>query len=278
MRINIAQLKLASSVTIGVICIIGLGGTVRAEPITGQIVEQTPGDSVTPSKWPEVVASPASASSDIADEKNKATVSKPAQEPLVMDRQSIPPPAGGNEMLLNHSGRPIIESPGSLAGDASVNEGGLLSRELKENVRPLYEDLAGSAVVETLRDLKSDLGLNGSPSFKDPASSDYSKNVGNSDTTESAPWEKSGNRYGPDNRPRTAAQIEKDKLATAVMIDEFVETVKPWLYGLAGLYILGYMVKLGLDYFRWKTTRSHKPLRGRRRHRRSQGPTDSRST
>lgn len=282
MRINIAQLKLESAVTIGVICLIGLPSPVRAEPISGPIVEQTPGDSVAARKWPEVLASPASASSDVADEKNKATVATPAPEPLVMDRQSMPPSSGGNEKLLNHSGRQIIESSGVSAVDSSANEGGSLNRELKEAVRPLYEDLAGSAVVETLRDLKSELGLNGRPSFNDPASSGYSKNGGNSDTTDtpdSAPWEKSGNRYGPGTRARTAAQIEQDKLANVVMLDELIETVKPWLFGLSGLYILGYMFKLGLDYVSWKTARTRKraSMGRRRRHRRPQGPTDSRS-
>ena len=278
MRISIPQGQLATSVTIGLICIIGLAATVRAEPISGPIIEQPPADSVNPSKGPEVVASPASAPSDVADEKNQAIVVKPAPEQIVRDRQSTLSPAGGNEKRLNHTGNQIIESSGSSAVDASVNEGGLLSREVKEAVRPLYEDLAGSAVVETLRDLKSDFGLAGSSSFKDPASSDYPKNGGNSESTEPAPWEKSGNRYGPDNQTRTAAQIEKDKLATAIMLDELIEAVKPWLYGLAGLYIFGYMFKLGLDYFRWKTTRSRKrATRGRRRHRRPQGPTDSRS-
>lgn len=277
MRINFTETKLVSSVTIGVICIIGFANFVRAEPLIGQIVVQTPDDSVTSSKLPEGIANPASASGDVDDDKNKATVVKPAQEPLIMDRRSMPSPAGENEKLPIYLGNRLVEAQGPSAIEANVIEGVGLSREFKEAVRPLYEDLAGSTIVETLRDLKSDVGLNGSLSFADPASSDYSKNRGNSDTTESAPWEKSG-RHDSDNRRRSAAEIEKDKLATAIMLDDFIETVKPWLYGLTTLYVLGYMVKLGRNYFAWKTARSRKrALRGRRRHQRPQGPTDSRS-
>ncbi|MBL8413047.1 MAG: hypothetical protein JNM42_01250 [Propionivibrio sp.] len=277
MRMSIAHLKLSSSVAIGVISILSLGVPVRAEPVSGLIVEQSPGESLTPSKLTEAGASPTSDSGDVADEKNKATGAKPAQEPLARDRQSIQPSAGRNERLLNQSGSQIIESSGSLAADARANEDGLLSREFKEAVRPLYEDLAGSAVVETLRGLKSDLGLNSSPSLNGTTSSDYSQNGSNSAPQDSEPWQGPGNRYGHHNRAQPAAQTEKEKLVAAVMLDELIEAVKPWLYGLAGLYIFGYMVKLGLDYFSWKTTRSRKrAARGKRRHRRPQRPTDNR--
>lgn len=269
MRINIAYLKLTSSVVIGVIFIFGMCAPVRAEPISGLIVEQTPGDTVTPSKWPDAVAGPATDSSDVAGEKNNAMAAQPLQEQLDRERQSIPPPTERNERLLNPLGSQLNESSGSPVVAASVNEGGLLSREIKEAVRPLYEDLAGSAIVETVRDLKSDLGLNGSPSFNNPTSSDHSQKGGNIDPTESEQWDRPGNRYDAHNRPRSAAQIEKDKLVTTVMLNEFIEAIKPWLYSLAGLYIIGYMLKLGLDYSRWKTTRSRKRVsRGRRRHRR----------
>ena len=125
--------------------------------------------------------------------------------------------------------------------------------------------------------LKSDLGLNGRLSFNDSTSSDYSQNGSHSAPQESEPWQGSGNRYGHNNRAQAAVQTEKEKLVAAVMFDELIEVVKPWLYSLAGLYIFGYMVKLGFDYFRWKTTRSRqRAARGRRRQRRPHGPTNNR--
>lgn len=278
MCITIAQLKLTSSMAVGVISILGLCGTVRAEPINGSIVEQTPGDLVAPSKWHEVLASPATPSSDVADEKNKATGAKSAQELFARDRQSIPPAAGRNERLLNPSGSQIIKSSGSLATDARTNQDGLLSQEFKEAAaHPLNEDLTSSAVVQTLHALKSDLGLNGNPSFSDPTTSDYSQNLGHSAPQDSEPWQGPGNRYGQNNRAQTAAQIEKENLVAEVMLDELIEVIKPWLYSLICLYIFGYMVKLWLNYSRWKTTRSRKRAStGRRRHRRPHGQTTNR--
>ena len=267
--------KLAASLAIGVIC---MGGPLRAEPISGLIVEQTPGDSATPGKLPEAAGRPAPHATDLEDATGNATVAKPAREQLGLDRQSLPPPTIRSKPPLTPSRSQTSKSTGSPDRAADADEDWPLNREIKEAVRPLYEDLKTSGVAEAVRGLKSDLDLNDSSSPNAGTSSDDGKISGSSAPREFASAESLGNRYAPPDRQRSTTQVEQDKLAAAALWREFLEEVKPWLFGLAGLYVLGYMFKLGLDYFRLAAARSVKRssrgTRSHRRHRRPQGTTD----
>ena len=276
MRVRIACLKQTTWLVIGVLCMLGTGGPVRAAPISGPIAEETPGDSVTAGKWPDAPGSPAPYSGEVADVQDNAPVAKPAQEQF--GRDGLPP--------SSRSKPPLIPSPGQTQAPTGSPQGAkdqdwTLDHEVKEAARPLYADLKASGVAEAVRSLKSDLGLSGGSLLNDPTSSDNAKDSGNGAPTESAAAERLGNSYGPQDRPRSATQTEQDKLVAAALWREFIEELKPWLFGLAGLFVLGYMAKLGLDYFRWaaarSTKRSARGTRRHRRHRRPPGTTDKSS-
>lgn len=264
MRANVAYLRRTVSVAIGVIFIIGIGGPVRAEPISNPIDEQTPGDSATSGTWPKTVGSPASNSSGVEGAKNTATVTKPAQEQPQGDPQSPSPPHKRPEQQLTRSGSQTNEAASSPEMTKGLYEDWTLDREFKEAIRPLYEDLKATGVVEAMRTLKTDLGLNSG----DQASSDYSRELA----------ERLDNRSANQSRTQPTVQTEHDRLATAALWKDLVDEIKPWLFGLAGLYILGYLLKLWRDYLRWKTTRSRKrsskSKRHHRHHRRPQGTPD----
>ncbi len=277
MHVRIACLKQTTWLAIGVICMLGTGSPVRAAPMS-VIVEQPPGDSVTPGKRPETVGSPATESIDVEDVKDNATVAKPVQEQFGRDRPLPPPPNSRSQQPLLPSRSQTSDPTGSPQGSTDTNENWTLGREFKEAVRPLYEDLKASGIAEAVRALKSDLGLNSGASLNDPTSSDNAKDLGNAAPTESASAERLGNRSPPQDRSRSATQVEQDKLAAAAALKELIEEVRPWLFGLAGLFVLGYMIKLGLTYYDWTATRSprHTPRgkRSHRRRRRPQGPID----
>ena len=276
MRVRIACLNQTTWLVLGVLCMLGIGGPVRAAPISGPIVEETPGNSVTTGKWPEAPGSPAPYSGDVADVQDNAPVAKPGQEQF--GRDGLPPP-----LPSSRSRPPLIPSPGQTQAPTGSPQGAIdqdwtLDHEVKEAVRPLYEDLKASGVAEAVRSLTSDLGLSGSSSLNDPTPSESAKDSGNGAPTESAVAERLGNNYAPQDRPRSATQTEQDKLAAAALWREFIEELKPWLFGLAGLFVLGYMAKLGLDFFLWaaarSTKRSSRGKRRRRHHRRPPGTTD----
>ena len=71
----------------------------------------------------------------------------------------------------------------------------------------------------------------------------------------------SGNRPVADARYQTADQAKGERLLAQAMMEQLIQDVKPWAFGLVGLYVLGYILKLALDYHHWKVTRGDKRLR-----------------
>ena len=130
-----------------------------------------------------------------------------------------------------------------------------LGREIrdsvKEAVRPLHQDLVNSEAAQTLRALQSELSLGKEQAFNDAehAPTSGSKNTGL--PSEAAAWEGQANR----EPPRTAAQVERDKVLASVMMDKLIDEVTPWAIGLVALYLLGYLVKFALAYGRHRSNR-----------------------
>lgn len=271
---NITCLKQAVSVAIGAICVIGMGSPVRAEPISDSIVEQAPGHSVKADAWPEALGSPPSSFGGAANEEDDTTGVKSAPGPLGRDSPSLPPTNRESKLPLTPSRSQTSEQTRPPRAAANVDADWLLDREIKEAVRPLYEDLKSSGVVEAMRDLKSDLGLDGRSSLGDPASSGDANARGNGSPAESVSTERLDSGLAPQDRPRSATQREQDKLVAAARWKELIEEIRPWLFGLAGLYVLGYITKLGLEYSRQAAIRSaRRASRGTRRHRRHRRPS-----
>lgn len=257
MNEDVADLKSSTLVAIVVICMIGIAVPAGAEPISAPIAEQAIGNSTGIGKGAETAENPATAFSDADDLKNNSTETKPGQAILLRDRQSPSSPSIRPERLVIAPGSLGNPPSGSQASPTTDDESWNLHRELKEAVRPLYEDLKAAGVVEAVRSLKADLGLGSSSPSDSRAGSGYPKNSADA---------------APQDRQRSAAQIERDRLIAAAMWDEFVAEVKPWLYGVTGLFVLGYMIKLGVDYLQWKAMRSIKRgSRGMRHHRHPKG-------
>jgi hypothetical protein len=76
------------------------------------------------------------------------------------------------------------------------------------------------------------------------------------------------------NRPRSSAQIADDEQNASMLMQQLIDEVKPWVFSLIALYVLGYAVKLALDYSQWKTARRRQRVAtGRRRKRHKRRPT-----
>jgi len=168
------------------------------------------------------------------------------KEHLAREEQSTPPP---NARGANPQAGQL--SKGQITGGRpeAVDTG--FSAIIKDFVRPIQEGVAQSSVMEAVRNFESDLGLSKRPDSADPASRGYSTGAPNT----GAP-------------AKTAEQIRRDEIAASMMLEEFINEVKPWAFGLAGLLVLGYLVKLWLTYLRVKAARPGKRRRSvRRRHR-----------
>lgn len=240
---EVADLKWSASAAIVAIWMIGIAAPAVAEPISGQVVEQAIGSSAAPVKGVEEGNNPATALSGADNDKYSPTDPRTGQAPLPRDRQAPSSPSIRQEQPVVPTGSLANQAPGSPATDTAEDERWSLNRELKEAVRPLYEDLKAAGIVAAVQSLKADLGLSSSSPSDPKMASDNPRSPGNS---------------ASQDRQRSAAQIERDKLIAAAMWDDFIEDVKPWLYGLAGLFVLGYMIKLAVGYVEWKAMRSIK--------------------
>jgi hypothetical protein len=132
------------------------------------------------------------------------------------------------------------------ASDAEPDVGKSIHQAVKESVRPAYNQLVESGIVETWHDVKASLGLD---------KNQWSDHDSAEGTTKSpAQWDASGGAspYAA-QPPRTAAQEQMDRELAAMMREKLIDQVTPWLIGLVGLYIVGYLIKLVVRYVRWKS-------------------------
>ena len=131
---------------------------------------------------------------------------------------------------------------------------------VKESLRPAYEQLVESGVVETWHDVKASLGLDKGQwsdrdKLQDPA-------------TTPNPWKtpEGGTSPYPDHAPKTATQMQMEREMSTMMREKLVDQMKPWLIGLVGLYIVGRLIRLVIRYVRWKMVRRNKRRVAHARH------------
>ncbi|MDO8249057.1 MAG: hypothetical protein Q7T78_04970 [Rhodoferax sp.] len=283
MHINIGHQTRAALITVGCVGVLGMGGLAHAEPIFELTAAHPPLGSVHSAPWSAKVESPAMDSNDVEGRTNDATGAKSAQELLIRDRPGISSDTGRTdggrrERAPLPADTQVMAPSVSFAAASSTSEDAEWRAELAstvlEAVRPAYEGLAGSGILEAVRSLESELGLDRGWSFNDSLSGNYSQNGGIGAHPESVSWAGPGNRSDTFNRPRSAAQIADDQRNAAALMEKFIEEVKPWVITLVAVYVLGYMVKFSLDYSQWKAARrrKHSALAtggtGRKRHRR----------
>lgn len=163
---------------------------------------------------------------------------------------SAPLPADRTVQTPSHTAQPTKDA---LSQD--------IRDSVKDVVRPLYQDIATSDVAQALRGLQSELGLDKEQAFNDKEP----RQAGSGLPSEATAWEGQPNREAP----RTAAQVERDKVLASVMMDKLIDEVTPWAIGLVALYVLGYLGKLALAYGRVRSIRRQQ--RGLRRRRTRSG-------
>lgn len=179
------------------------------------------------------------------DGKDASHAASVMREHLAREEQFVPPP---NSRVSN---QPLGQLSKGLVTQArpDVAEGGFAST-IKDFVRPIQEGVAQSGVMEAVRNFEADMGLSKRPETADPSSRGYSAGV-----------------PGTGAPAKTAEQIRRDQIASSMMLEEFINEVKPWAFGLAGLLVVGYLVKLWLTYLRVKAARPGKRRRSARRRR-----------
>lgn len=186
-----------------------------------------------------------------------ANADVPAPARLLREHLGLPRQSGreAGPIQPRTAPRPVAD-PARPESDREVD------RAVKDAVRPIVDELSRSSVVEAARNLKSELGLRsdrpGVPvDGADPLEADGSEN----DSAREQRITNAGNRPVAEARYQTADQAKGERLLAQAMMEQLIQDVKPWAFGLVGLYVLGYFLKLALDYHHWKVTRGDKRLR-----------------
>jgi hypothetical protein len=145
----------------------------------------------------------------VDDSKDPSHAASVMREHLAREEQFVPPP----------NARGANPQPGQLSKGQVTQarpegaEGGFAST-IKDFVRPIQEGVAQSGVMEAVRSFEADMGLSKRPDNADPASRGYSAGAPG---TGAAP-------------ARTAEQIRRDQIASSMMLEEFINEVKPWCW------------------------------------------------
>jgi hypothetical protein len=251
-----------------------LGGQAQAEPVISP-TEQPSSSPIYSSGWPADHAAfdygdiaSGVATDKVADHRSDSTrlvgAGQNASAPSVR-------PAEKQSALSNS---PMPAKPAA-AGDEAVANPASLSSELhdavKDVIRPLHRELIESDAAAALRQLRAVIDPKKDQTFGHSETVQGKTNTAQGGA-DGAAWEGQNNRYGSNEPPRTAAEVERDKILASVMMKKLIDDVTPWLLGLAAAYALGYLIKFAIAYGKYQSTRRQR--RGQR-HRRTESPPGS---
>jgi hypothetical protein len=259
MYTSTARSKRAWHVAAGLVLALMGMQLVDAEPVVSPAPAQT---TVPQTDNPQWIVDTADLATDFGESKGETIPSAKGLKPA---ETSITPVLPSAEQSNQRRSEPPLVQPPVATGQnfippdkpqATRDDPGWdqeLRGNIKEAVRPLYAE-----AVDSVRSLQSELGLGKSRS---PGESSWDENSPQSDNRAAAgvnPWETQGNRYESREPPRSAAQIENDKIVASVMMSKLIDDVKPWALGLLALYVLGYLIKGLLAYNQYRATRQVK--------------------
>lgn len=152
-------------------------------------------------------------------------------------------PAGGRIAATRAPGAPAAPGPGNTA--RGHDDGLGVASTLKDFIRPIQQEISNSGVVQAVREFDANISGRSFTQASDTP-------VG----------------YGPTTTGRSPPR-KPDGMAAALMWEQFLDEVLPWLAGGAFLLLLGYGVYLWLKILHMKRLRVGQRRRQQRRSRRS---------
>ena len=251
MHLNVDHPKLLALLAATLVVGLGLNTPAMAEPV---ITQGNPSNAEsTVDTGPPVIEA-----SDLAIEEAQNFERKVAQPNTASssstrsDRMQLPGGPGKGDA----SNTPATDRSFNTAPDS----GTAIHSSVKEAVRPVYDQLVESGAVEAWHDVKEGLGLNKNKWGEDGQTNAPPIRAGQTEAANSA-WQ------DPGRPPKTAAQAQMDRELDAFMMKKLIDDVKPWFFGLIGLYALGYLLKAGFEFVQWKSARRRERRAARAAHR-----------
>jgi len=258
MHLHVDPSKLLAIRVVALVVGLGLNLPVTAEPV---ITQANPQDVENTVETGLPMIDPSDLAIEEAQnlERKVALPSTASSASMRSDRMPLPTGPGKGDAPNS----PATERGFNTAPDAGTT----IHSSVKEAVRPVYDQLVESGAVEAWHDLKADLGLNKNKWGEEGQANASPNRAGQVDAANSS-WQDHG------RPPKTAAQAQMDRELDAFMMRKLIDDVKPWFFGLVGLYALGYLVKAGFEFVQWKSARRRERRAARAAHR----PTRSTKT
>lgn len=263
MHFKLGQHKRRLILAISLLGMFGLGLPVAADPVTHQDATQATPEAASQGEltWTPAALTIEGLASQNSDHHPPGTA---PQERPAADQRSPSPTAPPRLGPADAPAPPLtIPTDPDLAAE--------LRRTLKETARPLHDQMMDSGAMDVWNDLKRDMGLGRTQEDDEGPSNTRPQRT-------SGQWEGGHLPAGqdPDNQPKTAAQTEMDRELAAHMLERLIDEIKPWALSALGLYLLGYLIKVGIDYARRRSIRrrERRAARARRRSARKASSTN----
>ena len=157
----------------------------------------------------------------------------------------------------------------AVAGELAAEEADWdWEREFKEAIRPIYDDLAASGVIDAVRGFRSYLAMLGVFLSGDPPTPTGNRaRAMNAAEPQVGPagWETSSGRIDALTPGKSETQSEVDRLVVEMIVKEWIAAVLPWIYGLLALFVAWQVARLTFAFMRSRSTRARKRAKTRRR-------------
>jgi hypothetical protein len=240
MHVRLGAHHSAAILTMGLLGVFGLGGTVNAEPVTHQDTVQSATDPTGPVG--SILDSPELLTDDLTGQNKAGLTANPAQgRPAPTERTTAPAAPTKAAPATSPAPLPNAKPDPSLGAE--------IRSTVKESVRPLHDQMVESGAVDAWKELKADLGLGKSEWNEEGANAGNPKTAGPLDGPNAGRWQE------PQQRPKTAAQTQMDQELASHMLEKLIDEVKPWALSLLALYILGYLIKAGIGHSQRRSIR-----------------------
>ena len=133
-----------------------------------------------------------------------------------------------------------------------------IANAIKDAVKPMHEELSQSGIVQSIRKIEADMGGARPHDATDRKSPDYSTG-----------------RPNPAAPAKSPEQTRREQYHAALMMDDLIQEIMPWMIGLLGLLAVGYLMNTWLTHLRKKAGRAGKLRRFGRRKTRHRLPSSS---
>lgn len=129
------------------------------------------------------------------------------------------------------------------AADAPADWGSEWANKIRDFFRPIHKEVANSDVVQAVRELESVI-----PKKRE------------SDDTAAAPPPAAPLILEPVGPLTSEEQRRRDKLASSIAMEQLIDDIKPYGYGLLALMVLGYLGVVTWRFLSWKQGKSGKRI------------------